>query len=332
MDKILVKSIPLLFVGLVWFGCKGNYNFEYDTIITDVPVNLEKINSGYDDYNSDLPYPAFRYGIYFSSNRRSGGNNFDIIHEDLDISYHEKDDVLNVTFPTNTWDGENQMLSVINSSFDELGPLSLFGPNEYSYFFFANNEEGNYNVKYTYFLKSDFGTSDGKGIINGPENLMVINSDKDDMYPAINMDNSSLFFCSNRDNDQFDIYSIALPNEVEFDGFIRSTTPGVVIKNDVLSSNFDDKCPSINEDLMVFASNREGGYGGYDLYFSRWINGAWSIPKNFGAGINSEFDEYRPITFHFFEGFEHIMIFSSDRPGGKGGFDLYMVQADDIVN
>jgi len=33
-----------------------------------------------------------------------------------------------------------------------------------------------------------------------------------------------------------------------------------------LSGSSDDKCPFIYEDRMVFASDRDGGFGGYDLY------------------------------------------------------------------
>jgi hypothetical protein len=78
--------------------------------------------------------------------------------------------------------------------------------------------------------------------------------------------------------------------------------------------------------MMVFSSNRPGGFGGYDLYFSKFENGAWDIPQNFGATINTEFDEYRPILFE--EGADikwHMMVFSSNREGGMGGFDLYFV-------
>ena len=43
----------------------------------------------------------------------------------------------------------------------------------------------------------------------------------------------------------------------------------------------------------------------------------WGTPKNLGRRYNTEHNEFRPaLTFE-------IMVFSSDRPGGKGGFDLY---------
>ncbi len=42
--------------------------------------------------------------------------------------------------------------------------------------------------------------------------------------------------------------------------------------------------------------------------------------------INSGSDEYRPILFEEGVDFEkYMMVFSSNRDGGKGGFDLYFV-------
>ena len=47
---------------------------------------------------------------------------------------------------------------------------------------------------------------------------------------------------------------------------------------------------------------------------------------NFGAVINTEFDEYRPALFEEdVDNDRDMMVFSSDKPGGKGGFDLYFV-------
>lgn len=82
---------------------------------------------------------------------------------------------------------------------------------------------------------------------------------------------------------------------------------------------------------MVFVSNRPGGMGGFDLWYATFNGTSWSEPKNFGSKINTPYDEYRPIvikpqgSFDSFEFVNDLMIFSSNRPGGKGGFDLYYV-------
>ena len=83
---------------------------------------------------------------------------------------------------------------------------------------------------------------------------------------------------------------------------------------------------------MVFTSNRPGGMGGYDLFYSFYENGTWSTPVNFGDKINTPYDEYRPIVKSYgYEFTNDFMIFSSNRPGGQGGFDLYYVGIDKLA-
>ena len=333
----ILKRFLLLLFALVFTACPfmpDDYEYEYTTIVTESPVNLEGINSAYDDYNSDLPYPYQGLDIYFSSNRKSKGVHFDIIKRSLFLSYHEKDDVLDVQYgdPAYLTSYETMLFDLINSSDDQLGPHTFWGPKEYSYFFYADNQHGDYDILYTHHLKSDFGTYQSKELLNGPDTLMVINSDMDDLYPSITEDQTKLFFCSNRENELFNIYSIQLPGEDDLHGFITGNEPVENVLNAVLSSDYNDKCPYIYEDIMVFTSDRDGGQGGFDLYYSLLEDGAWSAPVNFGPKINTEYDEYRPIFFSFFGyDFQNLMIFSSDRPGGQGGFDLYMVKTDGLI-
>jgi hypothetical protein len=42
-----------------------------------------------------------------------------------------------------------------------------------------------------------------------------------------------------------------------------------------------------------------------------------------GPEINSSYNEYRPVIGRDLLFENPFMVFSSDRPGGKGGFDLY---------
>jgi hypothetical protein len=83
MKVFLAVALIALLSGCPFFN--GDYDFEYHTIVGTTPVNLEELNTEYDDFNSDLPYPAiFRTThLFFSSNRNSSGNNFDIVYKDL---------------------------------------------------------------------------------------------------------------------------------------------------------------------------------------------------------------------------------------------------------
>ncbi len=306
------------------------YEFEYETIVTVVPVNLEGINSEYDDYNSALPFPAARFGIYFSSNRASLGDNFDIIHKNLDISYHGDDDILNIAYTNDNLSRyQSKLLPLITSSEDELGPYSHYGPDGIDYFFYSSDEGGDFDIKFVWNHRGSFGSYQASEVISGPYNVELINSDKDDLYPTINQGRTELYFCSNRHAEVFNIYKSTLADEgLLYDSLITSDA-SIISLDTILSSSSNDKCPSIHQDLLVFTSDREGGYGGYDLYFSKFVGGQWSLPINFGEQINSSYDEYRPITFANFVDTK-FMIFSSNRPEGKGGFDLYAVKFKDI--
>jgi hypothetical protein len=74
---------------------------------------------------------------------------------------------------------------------------------------------------------------------------------------------------------------------------------------------------------MIFTSDRPGGYGGFDLYYSVFRKGKWSSPVNLGEKINSAADEYRPLIGLHYDYSNYFIIFSSNRTGGQGGFDLY---------
>jgi hypothetical protein len=328
--KIIKFSILIAILSLSGcFPTDPDYYYEYDTIITDTPANLQKINSTYDDYNSALPYDAIAFPLVFSSSRISSGVNFDFVYQYIEISYHERDNTLNFSYIFNNDQFLNTLLGKVNSSYNELGPYTYFiSPS--LYFLYANDETGNYDIKFTYVESIMGGYPTYPEAFNGPFAATAINSESDDLYPSIDQNSNTLYFCSNRDQEQFDIYKLPVSTTSSFPEFLQSDYNPAVEKVSVLSSDFNDKCPFVNNKLMIFVSDREGGFGGYDLYYSRLVNNQWTEPVNFGDKINSEHNEYRPIAFEFSK--FNIMIFSSDRPGGKGGYDLYAVTIPIMIN
>jgi Tol biopolymer transport system component len=165
---------------------------------------------------------------------------------------------------------------LINTQNDELGPYSFFGSKGWDYFFYANNDSGNFDIKFVYTPRLDWGTYDGQKRLYGPRSVTVANSDFDELYPTINQDTSKLFFCSNRENNSFDIFSLDLNSKVLLHDDLTSTNSVKILKESVLSSSSNDKCPSINGNFLVFTSDRAGGYGGYDLYYSQFVNNQWN--------------------------------------------------------
>lgn len=78
--------------------------------------------------------------------------------------------------------------------------------------------------------------------------------------------------------------------------------------------------PTVTKDfnLLVFASEQPGGFGGTDLYMSRFENGEWTQPKNLGKGINTEGNEMFPFIHE-----DGTLYFASNGRDGLGGLDIY---------
>ncbi len=75
-----------------------------------------------------------------------------------------------------------------------------------------------------------------------------------------------------------------------------------------------------NDDIILFASDREGGYGGLDIYVTRRLTGGfWTRPENLGPQVNSPFDEKAP----FLTKNGRTLFYSSNNNLSMGGFDIF---------
>jgi len=318
--------ISLLLILLVSCDDKRQ-NFD-KAIIPLSPVNFSKINSTFDDYNSDLSisWSDRSFSLLFSTNRASGGTHFDFILYDCTATGNLVTGIFDMSAE---WK-RCGLADSINSSFNELGPYFTYDfraeefhstGSETGRFFYTTDINGNNDIYYCYY------TADEKDMlpVGNPVELSGLNSGFDDGYMTIHPDEipnrETVYFTSNRDNN-FDIYRAVSDENKLIDQSVLT-----VNKVDKLSSIADDKCPYISNNMIVFTSDRNGGFGGFDLWYSIYDGNEWSVPVNFGENINTQYNEYRPIIIPTDkDGFlNDLMIFSSDRPGGKGGYDLYYV-------
>ncbi|MFB6258234.1 MAG: hypothetical protein ABEH38_06040 [Flavobacteriales bacterium] len=98
---------------------------------------------------------------------------------------------------------------------------------------------------------------------------------------------------------------------------------------DVINSDRVEIAGSItpSKDAIYFASNREGGEGGIDLYVSRKLpNGDWSPAKNLGPEINTPHNEDFPNISPDGE----TIYFSSKGHTSMGGYDIFKAEWDPI--
>jgi Tol biopolymer transport system component len=140
----------------------------------------------------------------------------------------------------------------------------------------------------------------------------------------VSQGNPEKFLISSDRDGVFDIYELDLPVNSSALDYLFGDTPKSPTKISI-NSTANDHMPFVYGDMLVFASDRAGGFGGYDLYYSMKTGSGWSEPVNFGPNINSTQDEYRPVVSDHRDFSNRLMIFSSNRPGGLGGFDLYFV-------
>ncbi len=74
---------------------------------------------------------------------------------------------------------------------------------------------------------------------------------------------------------------------------------------------------------LFFVSNRNGGQGRMDIWFSQILDaGTYSKPKNLGKIINTPDDDISP----FYDTLEHVLYFSSPWHLGLGGMDIFSIE------
>jgi outer membrane protein OmpA-like peptidoglycan-associated protein/tetratricopeptide (TPR) repeat protein len=83
--------------------------------------------------------------------------------------------------------------------------------------------------------------------------------------------------------------------------------------------------PSVSKDnsILFFVSDMPGGYGGTDIYFSRYENGQWATPTNAGGKINTVGNEMFPFVDE-----NYVLYFSTDGHPGLGDLDIFAIKFD----
>lgn len=97
-------------------------------------------------------------------------------------------------------------------------------------------------------------------------------------------------------------------------------------KNALSAQGWDGDHCFVNDSLVLFASDRPGGYGGRDLYYAFRQNGAWQAPINLGPTLNTPYDESSPVLTR--NGLQ--LYFNSNRPASMGGYDFYQTVFDTL--
>ena len=171
-------------------------------------------------------------------------------------------------------------------------------------------------------------------IVN-PQNFSIvnvgnhINSPYDDFAPVLNEDETLLIFTTRRRDDNLN-EDVDNDNKPFEDVFYSRKVGGEWSQasniGEVINTPFHDSNLALSADgkILFIYKDENGG----DIYYSDLVDeatGEWSEPKPLSDNINSSFGEPSiSISPN-----EELLFYSSDRPGGLGGLDLYVSYKDD---
>ena len=200
----------------------------------------------------------------------------------------------------------------INSKAEDYGPA--IGNVDYVLLFTSKrnkHEERAYNEDIFYTLKVD-------GVWTQTEEFKTINTKYNEGSACLSLDGKFLFFsrCNAPGSlGNCDLYAAKLSKDSTWTD-IKNLGPNVN------SAGWESQ-PSLSHrgDTLFFASNRVGGFGLSDIYYSvKDTKGNWQKAKNLGPIINTVNSEVSPFFHHRF----NVLYFSSNgHPFTFGGFDIY---------
>ncbi len=142
--------------------------------------------------------------------------------------------------------------------------------------------------------------------------LYLLENDIHVCHPDVTRDGNTMLFAAAED-DQMDLYMAQSSSSGTWDEVVKLPA--------YIQSEGNDWFPRmVGDSIILFASDRSGGYGGLDIYATKNVSGEWTNPYLLPPPINSPADDMGLIIGN------GIAYFSSNRNGGIGKDDLYRIE------
>ena len=267
------------YIAILFFSCV----FSYANVLFDEPINLSQVNSENDEFAPS--WNIYDSRLYYTSDEN--GN------EKLFVTSFNLENVLQEP---------KKLKNPINNAHKNLSYISFLSQDK-AYFnsFTFKDGQPQLQIFYSNFKKQSW--SEGF-ILEDTEN------EKFTGHCTVSDDKNQLIFTRQSDEGDLDLM---VSYRME-DGTWKEPLP-----LDILNSNGNEITPHIvSNDTLYFASDGQGGPGGYDIYFTVKSEGNWQRPSPLYE-INTEYNESDVCVLP-----NGDLLFASDRPGGKGGLDLWM--------
>lgn len=295
--------------------------------------NIRKINSREDDFSptyADKKYKA----LVFTSSRKDGGNDVDpntgvgftalfVTQKDAKGNW-SKPIMLDEKEMVNTKD-ENNGSAVFNRKYNTL---------YFTRCMVTKNE----------ILGCGIWTSSKKGSTewNDPILLPIAHDSIRVGHPAISSNEKIMYFASDlpKGYGGRDIWVVKRRRKNK--AFEKPRNLG-----ESINSTGDERYPTLLETrdghtYLYFSSTGRGGMGGWDMFRSELIEGKWTKAENLGYPLNSSSDDFgivfskarklqKTLATRQVVNCEEMGLFSTNRKGGRGRFDVWEFWLPEIV-
>lgn len=261
-----------------------------------IPVQLEGINTIYDDYCPIIS--ADGTSLLFTSRRKG------IEHPDFGIKH-----------PDNTFITQ---INNTNTSYVENFPFGHKDKNESLVF-------ASMNQRFLMYYSDSEGNGDlfHKNVQENNYTIPKVNTEFWETHAYLTNDGNTFYFVSDKLGGfgGRDIYKCIL---------IEGKWSEPINLGPTINSKYDEDAPflSIDGKTLYFSSNGEKSIGGFDIFVSQLINNEWSQPINLGTPYNSPSDD----VFYVTTSDGKTAYFSSNRNESKGRLDIYTTPASSIAN
>jgi hypothetical protein len=171
--------------------------------------------------------------------------------------------------------------------------------------------------------------NNGKELVKFPvkvtfENLRDVNTEYPDYYPFITKDESMLVFTSRRKGN-IGATALEVDGYYSSDIYLSGAKAGVFTKpknaGGVINGVYDEQCVGLAPDgssMMVYIDNiSEAG----NIYQSKFEKTAFSRPVKMTDAVNEGFETSASLSPD-----GNTLFFASERSGGKGATDIYMIK------
>ncbi|MBE9469523.1 MAG: PD40 domain-containing protein [Bacteroidetes bacterium] len=228
---------------------------------------------------------AYMYAYRFTEaveafyNYKQSGINDEVIHKCdrlIEMCYYALE-ILNV--PKNyTFE---RLDSTVNSEFDDYNP---YVTEDGKYLVYSSNRK--YVKELESYISDVYLSKSRKTSWNESVELPINTFDNEDVV-GLSADGSKLMMHIDGDYASNDIqYAYKKGSKyIKDENVLPFNTDGIERGASITSSG----------DTIYFSSDRDGGYGGLDIYYvTKNQQGQWSEPKNIGSNINTEYDDNYP--------------------------------------